>query len=206
MRACRALVPTVAVAALAAGCTGGDAPDVRVTADTAAPTREELTVEGFAASVLTEQQVTKEEAGTADPLATVTVPVGPSATELYDVEATVVALSASERGTDLTFSVRTADGSQGRRSEDYSWGVSARSDLRSVELRPDADTALKPYTVMSQPDIEQDALCACVGFPKIVTGDAQVLAALFPPLPPGATEVALAFPGAEPVTVPVTRG
>lgn len=205
MRNRRALVTAALVAVLAAGCTGGTEPDDGdATPRPSSTTAAALSVEQFAESVLSSPEVTSQEAGLDEPLATFTAPVAASADRVYDVEVTVVALTASDVGADLTFSMRTADGSDGSRSEHYSWGTSTRSDLRSIELRVDAQSALKPYTIMSQPDIEQDALCACSDFPKKVTGASQVRGALFPPLPAGTSQVQLAFPGAEPVTVPVT--
>lgn len=206
MRVCRALVVSTLVVGLAAGCTSGTEPDdERPTGGVASPTAaDDLSVEDFAASILGSEDVTDDEAGLTDPLATLTVPVSASSSQQYDVEVTVVALSASDRGTDLTFSLRTADGTDGPRSEHYSWGTSSQSDLRSLELRPSDDSTLKPYTVMNKPDIELDALCACSDFPKDVAGSSQVRTALFPPLPAGTSQVALAFPGAEPVTVPVS--
>ncbi|MBO0920603.1 hypothetical protein J1G42_07165 [Cellulomonas sp. zg-ZUI222] len=205
MRACRTLVVAAATAVLVAGCTGGDADgDPTPSASAAATAAADMSVEDFAASVLVDEDVTDAEAGGDEPLATLTVPVVASASEPYDVEVTVVSLTASERGTDLTFAMRTADGSDGPRSEHYSWGTSTASDLRSLELRPDEESSIKPYTIMDKPDIELDALCACGAFPKIVGGTAQVRSALFPPVPAGASQVVLVFPGADPVTVPVT--
>lgn len=205
MRVGQVLGVPALVVVLLAGCTGESGPDEgRPTATASATSAQDMAVEDFAAEVLHSEEVTDDEAGLTDPVATLTVPVSASGDRVFDVEVAVIELSASERGTDLVFSMRTADGSDSPRSEYYSWGTSVQSDLRSIELRPDAQTSLKPYTVMNKPDIELDALCACSEFPKDVTGSPQVRTVLFPPLPAGMTQVGLAFPGAEPVMVPVT--
>lgn len=206
MRVGRVLGAPVLAVALLAGCTGASEPDGnrRPTATASATSAQDLAVEDFAAAILHSEKITHDEAGLTDPVATLTVPVSASSDRVVDVEVAVVAVSASEGGTDLVFSLRTADGSDSPRSEYYSWGSSFQSDLRSIELRPDAEMSLKPYTVMNKPDIELDALCACSDFPKDVTGSPQVRTVLYPPLPAGTTHVGLAFPGAEPVTVPVT--
>ncbi len=201
MRRVRSITVLAASALVLAGCTSGDEPEPGHSpqgSTTPSAQADSWTVDSLGDALLDPSVLD------AKPVASVSGTVTSEKGD-WDVQVDVLGVQADADGTDLTYVLRSTDGST-TEVDRRPWGDGRDiwNDTRSIVLVAPGGERLLPYTGYISSREGADDFCACGMMPRSV-GEGDLMGALLPPLPAGTTTVTLELPGLEPLAdVPVT--